>query len=170
MIINRLGWAGVFRRMCFFLKMGIPYTQKKCISCIFLPGTVPNTKIHRKSNPPTKKQWILLVTTARSYNGKLYYLDLVEQFDIPENAEPNFLMDMLKTHFSIEQLSLGPSCGGRWLDAKAVSPPSSRFQSQKSHLSDKTLGRFFWRFSSVGLLSRDIPKKTLPETKIARSH
>jgi len=29
-------------------------------------------------------------------------------------------MDMLKTHFSIEQLSLGPSCGGRWLDAKVV--------------------------------------------------
>lgn len=151
-----MGWRfKVFRRMFFFLRWVYP---KKCASCIFLPGTsCPTRRFIENLIPQPKKLWILLVTTARSYNGKLYYLDLVEQF-----AEPNFLMDMLKTHFSIEQLSLGPSCGGRWLDAKAVSPPISRFQRQKSHLSDKTIGRFFCRFFSVGLLFQGIYLKNPP--------
>jgi len=74
-------------------------------------------------------------------------------------------MDMLKTHFSIEQLSLGPSCGGRWLDAKVVAGQAQDSKGKNPIYPTKPLEGFFCRFFSVGLLFQGIYLKK-PSLKI----
>lgn len=71
-------------------------------------------------------------------------------------------MDMLKTHFSIEQLSLGPSCRVDCLMLNLF-PPSSRFQKAKIPSIRQNTWKVFLEilFSWLALKGKNQKKPTL---------